>query len=75
MNREILIEQAVKKIRQLPDNKIQQVNDFADFLLSKIADKILLEGIRELASGSKSFEYLIDEDDLYSVDDLKEMYK
>ncbi len=75
MNREILIEQAVKKIRQLPDNKIQQVNDFADFLLSKIADKILLEGISELASGSKSFEYLVDEDDLYSVDDLKEMYK
>ena len=75
MNREILIKETLNKIQQLPDLKIQEINDFAEFLLSKIDDKILVEGIQKLASDSKSFEYLINEEDLYSVNDIKEKYK
>jgi len=75
MNREILIKDTLKKIQQLPDLKIQEINDFAEFLLSRIDDKILVEGIQKLTSDSKSFEYLIDEEDLYSVNDIKEKYK
>jgi hypothetical protein len=75
MNRSILIKETVDKIHQLPDIKIQEINDFAEFLLSKIDDIILLEGIQKLASDSKSFEYLKNEEDLYSVNDLKEKYK
>jgi hypothetical protein len=75
MNRSILIKETIDKIHQLPDIKIQEINDFAEFLLSKIDDKILLEGIQKLATDSKSFEYLKNEEDLYSVNDLKEKYK
>jgi hypothetical protein len=75
MNRSILIKETIDRIHQLPDIKIQEINDFAEFLLSKIDDKILLEGIQKLASDSKSFEYLKNEEDLYSVNDLKEKYK
>ncbi len=75
MKREVLIKDTLKKIQQLPDINIQEINDFADFLLSKIDDIILLEGIQKLASDSKSFEYLKNEEDLYSVNDLKEKYK
>lgn len=75
MNRSILIKETMDKIHQLPDGKIQEINDFAEFLLSKIDDKILLEGIQKLTSDSKSFEYLNNEEDLYSVNDLKEKYK
>lgn len=75
MNRSILIKETMDKIHQLPDGKIQEINDFAEFLLSKIDDKILLEGIQKLSSDSKSFEYLNNEEDLYSVNDLKEKYK
>jgi hypothetical protein len=75
MNREILIKETLNKIQQLPDLKIQEINDFAEFLLSKIDDKILVEGIQKLASDSKSFEYLMNEEDLYSVNDIKEKYK
>jgi len=75
MDRNILIQETVDKIQQLPDIKIQEVNDFAEFLLGKLDDKILLEGIKKLASDSKSFEYLKNEEDLYSVNDLKEKYK
>jgi hypothetical protein len=75
MNRNILIKETMEKIHQLPDVKIQEINDFAEFLLSKIDDQILLEGIQKLTSDSKSFEYLKNEEDLYSVNDLKEKYK
>ena len=75
MDRQLLIDDAVDKIRQLPDTKIQEINDFAEFLLSKIDDKIILENIGKLSSDSKSFDFLRDEEDLYDVNDLKERYK
>jgi hypothetical protein len=72
MNRQILIDKTLNKIRQLPDAKIKEINDFADFLLSRIDDKIIQEGILKLTSESKAFEFLKDEDDLYTLNDLKE---
>ncbi|HPE78273.1 MAG TPA: hypothetical protein PLC80_19425 [Draconibacterium sp.] len=75
MNRDILLKETIDKIQQLPDIKIREINDFADFLLSKIESKILLEGIQKLTSDSKAFEFLKDEEDLYSVNDIKEKYK
>jgi len=75
MNRRILIDNVISKIHMLPDYKIQEVNDFADFLLSRIDEKITVEGIQKIASGSKTFKFLKDEEDLYTVNDLKERYK
>ena len=75
MDRKDLIDRVIRKIKLLPDIKIREVNDFADFLLSRIDDKITLEGIQKLAVESKVFEFLKDEEDLYSVNDLKEKYK
>jgi hypothetical protein len=75
MNRQVIIESTINKIRQLPDMEIKQLNDFADFLLSKIDNRIIQEGIQKIISDSKSFEYLKNEEDLYSVNDLKETYK
>ena len=74
MDRQVLIDNTVNKIRQLPDAKIKEINDFADFLLSKIDDKIIQEGIQKLTSDSKAFEFLKDEDDLYTLNDLREKY-
>jgi hypothetical protein len=62
-------------MRQLPDMKIKEVNDFADFLLSKIDDEIIRDGIRKMNSESASYTFLKDDDELYSVSDLKERYK
>ena len=75
MNRQVLINNIIKKIGRLPDIEIKEINDFADFLLSKIDDKIILEGIHKIISKSKSYDFLNDEEDLYSVNDLKERYK
>ena len=75
MDRQTLITNTVKKLNQLPDKKIMEVQDFVDFLLSRIDDSLLVEGIRKLTSESKSFEYLKEEEDLYTINDLKEKYQ
>ena len=75
MNRQVLINNTISKIRQLSDTKIKEVNDFADFLLSKMDDQIIREGIKEMISDSKSYDFLKEEEDLYTVNDLKERYK
>jgi mRNA interferase MazF len=74
MDRNNLIEPTIRKIKQLPETKIKETYDFAEFLLSKIDDQILQKGIQELASKSNVFSYLNEEEDLYSVNDLKEKY-
>jgi len=51
------------------------VEDFVDKLLRKTDDKLLTEGIQKLTSDSKSFEYLKDEEDINTVNDLKEKYR
>ena len=75
MERKELIENTLFKIKQLPDVKIKEIHDFAEFLLMKIDDQILRQGIQELASSSNAFNYLNEKEDLYSVNDLKERYK
>ena len=75
MERSLLIKETIEKIRQLPEDRIQEINDFAEFLLRKIDDRILIEGIQKLTSDSKSFEYLDKEEDLYTVNDIIEKYK
>jgi len=75
MDRQIKIKKTIDKINRLPDNKLLEVEDFVDFLLGRIDDSILVKGIQKLTSDSKSFEYLKNEEDLYSVNDLKEKYK
>lgn len=75
MNRNQLIKETLEKIEKLPDSEIVEVNDFAAFLLSRLEDKILVEGIRQLSSDSKTFGYLNNDEDLYTVNDVKEHYK
>lgn len=75
MKREILIDNVIRRIKLLPDIKIREVQDFANFLLSKIDDKIMLKGIQKLTLNSKAFDFLYEEENLYSVNDLKEKYK
>lgn len=75
MTREKLIEKTLDRISKLPDQKLKEVSDFAEFLLNKMEDRDLVEGIQKLAVESKSFEFLEDEEDLYSTTDLKEIYK
>ncbi len=75
MEREVIIDETVKKLNRLPLEKLRQVEDFVDFVISRIDDKLLVEGIQKMTSDSKAFEYLKHEEELYSVNDLKEKYR
>ncbi|WP_167606252.1 hypothetical protein [Maribellus sediminis] len=75
MNRDLTIKNTIRKLNRLPDEKLPEVEDFVDFLLQKIDDALLTEGIQQLTSESKVFDYLQNEEDLYTVNDLKERYK
>jgi hypothetical protein len=75
MDKQILIKKTITNIQRLPATKVKEVNDFAEFLLNKIDDQIMTQGIQEIASLSKSFDFLNQEPDLYSINDLKLKYK
>lgn len=74
-SREVTIKNTIQKINKLPDEKLPEVEDFVDFLLQKFDDALLTEGIQQLTSESKAFQYLENEEELYTVNDLKERYK
>ncbi len=75
MTRETLIKKAIDNISKLPDQKLREVSDFAEFLLNRIENQLVTEGIQKLVSNSNAFKFLEDEEDLYSEKDLKEKYK
>jgi hypothetical protein len=75
MSREELIKSTIENLNQLSDTRIQEVLDYVRFLSSRIDDKIISEGINTLTSNSKTYAFLHDEEELYQVNDLKEVYK
>jgi len=75
MSKQELISLTLEIVTKLPPDKIQEVKDFADFMLKKVEDEILQKGLNELVLKSKSYEFLSEEEDLYTVEDLKEKYK
>lgn len=75
MSRDVLIKKTLDNLTKLPDQKLREVSDFTEFLISKIEDRLVTEGIQKLTSSSKSFQFLEAEEDLYSKEDLKEIHK
>ncbi len=67
MKRQSLIGNTIRNINQLPDLKIKEVNDFTEFLLSKIEDRNFQKGLQQLTADSKAFDFLKDEEDLCST--------
>ena len=74
MNRDTLIKQTLKNLSKLPQDKVREISDFADFIMKKHEEEALQKGIEKLVSHSKSFDFLNEEEDLYSLDDLKEKF-
>lgn len=75
MLRQELIQKTVNYLDALPDDKINEITDFIEFLYQKHEENILREGIHQLCSHSGSFKFLEEEEDLYTLDDIKESYQ
>ena len=74
MTRQAIIERTVQIINQLPQEKASEISDFADFLIKKYEHQQIIENIQKLVTESKTFSFLNEEEDLYSISDLKEKY-
>ena len=75
MTKQLIIQKTVKAINQLPENKAEEISDFADFIARRYEEHLLIEGIQQLTSSSHTFDFLKDEEDLYTEADLKELNK
>ena len=74
MTKQGLISRTIETLEKLPEDKIHEIADFADFVLKKYEEQTLQRGIETLISESDSFAFLHDEEDLYDDLDLKEKY-
>ena len=71
MEREMLMQKTVRKIEQLPTKQVQKVNDFVEFIIRRTDDAMVTEGLQQLSLCGQTYDFLYDEPDIYSVDDLK----
>ena len=75
MTKQEVIKKTLVVLDKLPLEKIQEVNDFADFILKKLEDETIQLGIQKLVEKGKPYEFLKEEEDIFTVEDLKEGYK
>lgn len=74
MTRQLIIERTLKVINQLPEDKAEEISDFADFIFKRYEEHELTKGIQKIAAQSQAFDFLNNEEDIYSIVDLKEVY-
>jgi hypothetical protein len=74
MTREAIIQKTIKTLSRLPADKVVEVSDFADYMLKKYEENRIQDGIERLVEQSHAFQFLNDEEDLYSAEDIKEKY-
>ena len=67
MTKQKLINRTVETLERLPEGRIHEVADFADFVLKKYEEQILQQGIETLMSQSDSLAFLHEEEDLYEA--------
>jgi len=74
MTKEAIIQKTLKTLSVLPNEKAEEIADFADFIMKKHEDDQLQKGIQAIVEHSDAFSFLKDEEDLYSVEDIKEKH-
>lgn len=74
MTRQAIIERTIRTINELPDEKVQEVSDFADFVIRKYEEVLLAEGIQKMTANSQTFDFLTNEEEIYTEADLKVVY-
>lgn len=71
MSKEQILKKTISKLQQLDKNTLKEADDFVDFLLARVSDKELTKEIQNQAEEGETFTFLEDEEELYTVHDLK----
>lgn len=72
--KEKIIERTLYAINHLPDSMANEISLYAESLLKKNEENTISQGIQEITSSDSSFAFLNQEEDLYTINDLKEVY-
>ena len=75
MIREAIIERTIQIINQLPEDKALEIADFADLIIKKYEEQLLTANIQKVIIDSETFNFLNEEESIYSISDLKERYQ
>jgi hypothetical protein len=70
MTKQTIIEKTVLIINQLPEDKAKEIFDFADFLMKRHEEYGLNKDIQNMLSQGNSFDFLNQEEELYSEKDI-----
>lgn len=70
-----MVEQTLRPLEQLPDDKIGEVADFAAFIPKRHEETVMQKGVEKLVQSPNAFAFLNDEEDLYTLSDLKERHR
>ena len=70
MTREAIIEKTLQVINQLPQEMATEVSDFADFIAKKYEEQLLTQNIQKLVEENTVFDFLANEEEIYSTADL-----
>ena len=74
MEREVLVRKMFRNIEQLPTSRIREVDDFVELMMQRVNDSLITEGLQQLSSSSRAYDFLNDEPDIYAISDLKVKY-
>ena len=74
MTKQAIIDQTVKAINQLPKEKAEEISDFAAFICKRYEEHLLSLGIQSVISENNSFDFLNEDEELYTEADVKEKY-
>ena len=74
MAKQFIIKRTLKIINQLPEDKVLEISNFADFIFKRFEEQELTKGSQKIVSDNQTFDFLKNEEEIYSLDDLKEIY-
>lgn len=67
-----IIETLMKALHSLPEDKVKEISDFADFLAKRYEESVLTAGIQSLVENN--LDYLSEDEDIYTASDLKQVF-
>ncbi len=74
MTRKAILERTIRAINKLPEDKAEEISTFAEFVMKQYEEHQLSSEIHSMVTNSTAFDFLNEEEDLYTESDLKEVY-
>jgi hypothetical protein len=74
LTKEAIIQKTLEALKLLPKEKAEEISNFADFLLRKYEEVTLQQGIQKLQAKGETFNFLNEDEELYSIRDIKEKF-